>query len=80
MKVPFLDLKAHHQPITEQLDAAIAEVVDSGAFAGGPFVASFEQDFASYCGAKFAIGVGSGTDALWLTLLALAAVAFAIFR
>ena len=71
MKVPFLDLKAHHDPIREQLDAAIAEVIDSSAFAGGPFVAGFEEDFAAYCGAKFAIGVGNGTDALWLSLLAL---------
>src|SRR3989442_13920729 len=71
MKVPFLDLKAHHQPIREQLDAAIAQVLDSGAFAGGPFVASFERDFAAYCGARFAVGLGSGTDALWLSLLAL---------
>src|SRR5438132_10382850 len=71
MTVPFLDLKAHHRPIREQLDAAIAQVIDSGAFAGGPFVASFERDFAAYCGARFAVGVGNGTDALWLTLLAL---------
>ncbi|MGA2863549.1 MAG: DegT/DnrJ/EryC1/StrS family aminotransferase [Verrucomicrobiota bacterium] len=71
MNIPFLDLKAHHQPIGEQLDSAIAEVIDSAAFAGGPFVAAFERDFAAYCGAGFAAGVGSGTDALWLTLLAL---------
>jgi len=71
MKVPFIDLKLHHQPLREQLDAAIAEVVDSSAFAGGPFVAKFEQEFAAFCGAPFAIGVGNGTDALWLSLLAL---------
>jgi dTDP-4-amino-4,6-dideoxygalactose transaminase len=71
MKVPFLDLKAHHAPIREQLDAAIAEVIDSGAFAGGPFVAKFEKEFAAYCGAARAVGVGNGTDALWFALLAL---------
>jgi dTDP-4-amino-4,6-dideoxygalactose transaminase len=71
MKVPFLDLKAHHQPIREQLDAAIGEVLDAGAFAGGPFVAKFEREFASYCGAAHGIGVASGTDALWFVLLAL---------
>jgi dTDP-4-amino-4,6-dideoxygalactose transaminase len=71
MKVPFLDLQAHHQPIREQLDAAIRDVIDSGAFAGGPFVAAFEKDFAKYCGSNFCIGVGNGTDALWLALLAL---------
>ncbi len=71
MKVPFLDLNAHHRPIREQLDAAIRDVIDSSAFAGGPFVAAFEREFAKYCGSNFAIGVGNGTDALWLTLLAL---------
>lgn len=71
MKVPFLDLKAHHEPLREQLDAAIAAVIDNSAFAGGPFVATFERDFAAYCSARAAIGVGNGTDALWLTLLAL---------
>jgi dTDP-4-amino-4,6-dideoxygalactose transaminase len=71
MKVPFLDLKAHHEPIREQLDAAIGEVIDAGAFAGGPFVAKFEKEFAAYCGAAHAIGVGHGTDALWFALLAL---------
>src|SRR5271155_815181 len=71
MKVPFLDLSAHHQPIREQLDAAIRDVIDANAYAGGPFVAAFEKEFAHYCGTNFAIGVGNGTDALWLTLLAL---------
>ncbi len=71
MKVPFLDLTAHHQPIREQLDAAIRDVIDANAFAGGPFVAAFERDFAQYCGSDHAIGVGNGTDALWLSLLAL---------
>ena len=71
MKVPFLDLTAHHQPIREQLDAAIRDVIDSNAFAGGPFVAAFEREFAQYCGSSFGIGVGNGTDALWLSLLAL---------
>src|SRR5438045_4736302 len=71
MQVPLLDLKAHHEPMREELLAAIREVIDSGAFAGGPFVAKFEQDFAAYCGSSYAIGVGNGTDALWLSLLAL---------
>ena len=71
MKVPFLDLAAHHQPIREQIDAAISAVIDKNAFAGGPFVAAFEAEFAKYCGSSHAIGVGNGTDALWLSLLAL---------
>jgi dTDP-4-amino-4,6-dideoxygalactose transaminase len=71
LKVPFLDLQAHHRPLRAELDAAIAAVLDSCAFAGGPFVAKFEQEFAAFCGARYALGVGNGTDALWLSLLAL---------
>ncbi len=70
MRVPFLDLAAQHAPLRSEIDAAIGEVIDCGAFAGGPFVAGFEEDFAAYCGCQHAIGVGSGTDALWLALLA----------
>jgi dTDP-4-amino-4,6-dideoxygalactose transaminase len=71
MKVPFLDLKAHHAPLTGEFDRAIREVIESSAFAGGPFVERFEEEFAEFCGASHAIGVGNGTDALWLALLAL---------
>ncbi len=70
MKIPFLDLASHHAPLRGEINAAIEEVIDSGAFAGGPFVARFEEDFAAYCDSPHAIGVGSGTDALWLALLA----------
>jgi dTDP-4-amino-4,6-dideoxygalactose transaminase len=70
-KVPFLDLKSHHAPMLDEINGAIREVIDSGAFAGGPFVTRFEEDFAAYCDCRHAIGVGSGTEALWLTLLAL---------
>src|SRR2546430_10230604 len=71
MKVPFLDLKAHHAPLLEKFNRAIREVIESNAFAGGPFVERFEEEFAAYCGSEYAIGVGNGTDALWLALLAL---------
>jgi dTDP-4-amino-4,6-dideoxygalactose transaminase len=71
MKVPFLDLKAHHASVIDKFDGAIREVIESSAFAGGPFVERFEEEFAAYCGSNYAIGVGNGTDALWLTLLAL---------
>jgi dTDP-4-amino-4,6-dideoxygalactose transaminase len=69
--IPFLDLKAHHEPVKDELNAAIQEVINSSAFAGGPFVAQFERDFADYCDCPYAIGVGSGTEALWLSLVAL---------
>jgi dTDP-4-amino-4,6-dideoxygalactose transaminase len=71
MTVPFLDLKLHHAPLRGEFIGAIQEVIDAAAFAGGPFVAQFEAEFASYCDCLLAIGVGSGTEALWLTLLAL---------
>jgi dTDP-4-amino-4,6-dideoxygalactose transaminase len=71
MTIPFLDLAVHHAPLRAQFQAAIDSVIGAGAFAGGPFVARFEDDFAAYCGTRHAIGVGNGTDALWLALLAL---------
>ena len=49
--VPFLDLKAHHAPLLDEINAAVNEVVAKSAFAGGPFVAAFEEAFAAYCGA-----------------------------
>ena len=55
----------------EEINGAIREVIDKAAFAGGPFVTQFEEDFATYCDSQYAIGVGSGTEALWLVLLAL---------
>ncbi len=68
--IPFLDLKAHHAPLRDEFDRAIREVIESGAFAGGPFVEKFENEFAAYCGCDHAVGVGNGTDALWLALMA----------
>ena len=70
IKVPFLDLKSHHLPMMNEINPAIQEVIERSAFAGGPFVAAFEQDFAAYCDVPYALGVGSGTEALWLSLLA----------
>lgn len=71
MQVPFLDLKAQYAGIRTEISEALEAVLDAGAFAGGPFVQRFEQAFAAYCGTRHAIGVGSGTEALWLSLLAL---------
>ncbi len=71
MQVPFIDLKAQYESIKDDIAVAIQNVLDSGAFAGGPFVEQFEKEFASFCQCKYAMGVGSGTEALWLALLAL---------
>src|SRR5437867_9252612 len=71
MHVPFLNLRAQHDALRDEINAAIQEVIDASALAGGPFVARFEQEFAAYCGTKYAVGMGSGTEALWLALLGL---------
>lgn len=71
MNVPFLDLKSQLAPLRTEINAAIAEVLDTCAFAGGPFVAKLEEEFAAFCQCPQAIGVGNGTDALWFALLAL---------
>ncbi len=68
--VPFVDLRAQHDEVREEMDAAIADVIARSSFIGGPYVEGFERDFAAYCGAESAIGCGSGTDALKLALLA----------
>jgi dTDP-4-amino-4,6-dideoxygalactose transaminase len=70
MRVPFLELQAQYAPIRSEIDAAIAGVMDTAAFALGPTVANFESEFADYVGAKYCIGVNSGTSALHLALLA----------
>jgi len=68
MKVPFLDLKKQYDAIAGDIDHAIHQVIQCTAFSGGPFVTAFEEQFAAFCKCKHAIGVGSGTDALWLAL------------
>jgi dTDP-4-amino-4,6-dideoxygalactose transaminase len=69
--VPLVDLKSYHASIRDEINEAIQNVIEAAAFAGGPFVARFEADFAAYCDCAYAIGVGSGTEALWLSMLAL---------
>lgn len=71
MIVPFMDLQARHLAARGEYLRAMEEVMDSGNFSGGPFVERFEDEFASYCGTRHAVAVGSGTDALWLTLVAM---------
>ena len=71
MTLPLFDTKTPLAPLRAEIDAAIAGVLDSGAFILGPEVAAFEQEFAAYCGAEHAIGVANGTDALTVALRAL---------
>jgi dTDP-4-amino-4,6-dideoxygalactose transaminase len=68
--IPFLDLKAQHRALKTELMEAAERVLDSCQFALGSEVAAFEEEFASYCHAKFAAGVNTGTSALHLALLA----------
>lgn len=70
MKVPFVDLKAQYAQIRDEINPAIQEVIDNASFVGGPYLKTFEKNFAEFCGAKYAIGVSSGTAALHLALLA----------
>src|SRR5580704_3264992 len=70
-KIPFVDLVASARPSREAYLAAFAELLDTGAYVGGPQVARFESEFAAYCGAPHAIAVKTGTDALLLALRAL---------
>ncbi len=71
MQIKFLDLKAQYDSIKPEIDAAIMEVINNTAFALGPAVRRFEENFAAYCGADYCIGVNSGTTALHLILKAL---------
>lgn len=68
--VPFLDLKAQYRSIGPELQAAVAEVIESSQYVLGPRVEAFERDFAAYCGVRQAVAVNSGTSALHLALLA----------
>ena len=69
MNVPFLDLKAQYRTIKAEIDKEISEVILSNAYASGPFVESFEEDFSNFCGSKYCIAVNSGTSALHVALL-----------
>lgn len=69
--VPLNDLRRHNAGCSDEFSAIASRVIDSGWYVLGENVASFEREFAAYCGADAAIGVGNGTDALELALRAL---------
>jgi len=68
--IPFLELKSQYESIKEEIRQAMDDVLESGWFILGPNVEAFEAEFAQYCGVRFGVGVGSGTEALHLALLA----------
>lgn len=71
MNVPFLDLRAQHAPLKDEIMAAWSNILDTCGFVGGPHVAGFEAAFAEACGVKHAVTLSTGTDALILPLKAL---------
>ena len=68
--IPVLDLQRQEQGIRGEIDSALTRVVRSGRFILGAEVEAFERAFAEYCGVRFCIGVGSGTEALQIALRA----------
>ncbi|MBU1124814.1 MAG: DegT/DnrJ/EryC1/StrS family aminotransferase [Candidatus Omnitrophica bacterium] len=71
MKIPFSDVKAQHRQLKNELEKVFARVVKKGDFILGEEVRRFENDFARFCGSRYAIGTSSGTAALFLALRSL---------
>jgi dTDP-4-amino-4,6-dideoxygalactose transaminase len=71
VKVPFYGHVRQYHSVKQEIDAAISRVLESNQYVTGPALKQFEADFAGYFAMKYACGVNSGTDALWLTFLAL---------
>ena len=70
MTIPFLNLKAPHQELKEELEAAFSRVLSSGWFVMGSELEAFEAEYAAYCEVRHCIGVANGLDALHLLLRA----------
>lgn len=69
-RVPFLNMKAQYRAIRDEIQDVLNQVLDSAHYVGGEWVARFEEEFAQYVGARYAVGVASGTAALELILRA----------
>ncbi len=70
MNIPWVDLTIQHRNIRSEINSAIQNVLDRGDFILGHDVAKLEEEFAAYCGTKYAVGVDSGLSALELSLRA----------
>ncbi|MDI7260471.1 MAG: DegT/DnrJ/EryC1/StrS family aminotransferase [Thermodesulfobacteriota bacterium] len=68
--VPFIDLTRQYKEIENEILSATKRVFEKGRFILGEEVSAFEEEFARYCGVRYGVGVGSGTDALYLALKA----------
>lgn len=73
-RIPFHDLLRQHREVEDEIAAAIARALDSGFYILGREVEAFEDEWARFCGARWAVGVANGTDALSLALIASGAV------
>ena len=69
--IPFLDLHAATRELQDEIDGAVARVISSGWYLGGPELTAFEAAWGEFCGAAHAVGVGNGLDALHLALKAI---------
>lgn len=70
LEVPFVDLKAQHAALAGEIEPRLHEIMANAQFILGPDVARFEEEFAAYCGAAYAVGLDNGTSALELALRA----------
>ena len=71
MVIPLVDLRKQYESIREEIDQAIHDVIKDTAFIGGKYVKDFESSFGGFCRAKYCVGVGNGTDSLYIALRAL---------
>ncbi|MBP7274659.1 MAG: DegT/DnrJ/EryC1/StrS family aminotransferase [Kiritimatiellae bacterium] len=71
MKVPFYGHTRQYHNVQKDIDAHIQKVLDSGEYVHGPMNKQFEKEFAAFSGTRFSIPCGNGTDALWLSLMAM---------
>jgi dTDP-4-amino-4,6-dideoxygalactose transaminase len=69
-RIPFVDLVTPHRELKDELTAVFEHALETAGFIGGPMVEDFERTFARYCDTQHCVGVGSGTDALRLALIA----------
>src|SRR5439155_1223242 len=69
-EVPFVDLVTPHRELEEELVSVFRSALKTAGFVGGPIVEGLEHDFAQFCGVRHCVGVGSGTDALRVALIA----------
>ncbi|MBT3306241.1 MAG: DegT/DnrJ/EryC1/StrS family aminotransferase [Alphaproteobacteria bacterium] len=70
-EIPFIDLASQYRSLKDELTAVLSKAIDEGAYIGGEALSGFEKDFADLAGCKWVVGVGNGTDALRLAMMAM---------